>query len=125
MDANNVVERRFCLKTKVACALAIEAFRPASDNPLNKLIGFAPYACGHFVSRDATKCIDLFANRARYTGHCKIDSRSQLLTCQTCGVNQKSDSGAWTRVRVTNAFGDRQKGFLASEGLADDAREKT
>src|SRR6185312_326537 len=125
MDANNVVECGFRLKTKVARALAVEAFRPAGDNPLNKLIWFAPYARGHFVPGDATKCIDLLANRARYTGHCKIDSWSQLLSCQTCGVNQKSDSGAWTRVRVANAFGDRQEGFLAGQGLADDAREKT
>jgi len=124
MDANNIVACRFCPKTKIACVLGIKTFCPAGDNPLNKLIGFATYARGNFVSRNTTKRIDLFANRARYSGHCKIDSWSQLVTCQTRGMNQKPHRGARTRMRVTHAFGDRQKRFLTGERFADDAREK-
>ena len=83
MRSDDVVKRGLGLKPKIASALCIKPLGPAGDNSLDKLVRFTADTRGNFVASDAAECIDLLADRARYTRHGKIDARPELFAGQT------------------------------------------
>ena len=121
MGADNIVERSFGLEPEVACALGIRSLSPSGDDSLDQLIGRPADPRGHLVAGNTAKRIDLFADRAGYTRHRKIDARADLLAREARGVDEKSDRGARACMRVADALGDGQKGFLPGQRFPDDS----
>jgi len=112
MGAHNIVERSFGLEPEVACTLGIRSLGPPGDDSLDQLIGRPANTRGHLVACNTAKRIDLFADRAGYARHCKVDARTDLLACEVRGVDEKPDRGPRARMRVADAFRDGQKGLL-------------
>src|SRR5262249_14943787 len=125
MGADNIIECSFGLEAKVARSLGIGPLGPAGNDSLDQLIGHSAYARGHFVARNPAKRFNLFAHRAGYAGHRKVDARTDLLAHEPGGMDEKSDRRARASMRVAYILGDRKKRLLACERLPDDPGEKT
>src|SRR5215475_10122404 len=124
MCADNVIKGRLRLESEIARSLCIKPLGPTGNDSLNKFVRCAANARGHFVACDTAQRVNLFAHRARHAGHRKVDAWAELFSSQPGGVNEKSHRGARARVRVADAFGNRQQCLLSRERFADDPGEE-
>src|SRR5215831_19146050 len=73
MCADNVIKGRLRLESEIARSLCIEPLGPSRNDSLDKIVRCAANARGHFVACDTSQFEYLFAHRARYSGHRKVD----------------------------------------------------
>src|SRR5262249_43556831 len=107
--ADNVVETVLSLKSEITRTPRIETLGPATNDLLDKLVGYPADARGYLAACDAAQRFDLFSDRAGYAGHGKINASAKLLTRQARRMEQKSDRRTRTRMGVPHRFGDRQQ----------------
>src|SRR5215472_16216205 len=121
MRTDDVVEHRFSLESELACPPGVDAFGPAGNDSLDELVRLAADARGHLVPGNTVQGLDLLTDRARHARHREVDARAELLARKARSVDEKADGGAWTRVRMPDALGNRQQRLLSSQRFADDA----
>src|SRR6516165_1063990 len=61
MCADNVIEGRLRLESKIARSLCIEPLGPSGNDSLDKIVRRAANARGHLVACDTAQRVDLFA----------------------------------------------------------------
>src|SRR5207247_10151911 len=106
MHTDDVVKGSLGLKSEIASTFGIEAFRPSGNNSPNKFVWRTPDARNYLVASDAAQCLDLLADRARHTGHGEINARAEFFASQARGVDEKTDRGARTCMRMPDRVRD-------------------
>src|SRR6516165_10157554 len=86
-------------------ALAPKPHRPTADDLRDGWIGLAADSGRDPVTRRPPQRFDLFADRTRDPGHCKIDPRPERLAGQACGMNEEADRRSRACMGVAYCFG--------------------
>src|SRR5215470_9944987 len=78
VDADDLVERSLCHKSKLARAGRIESMGPAVDDANHQRIGLAANAGRDLVAGDSPQGRNLLLDGARHARHGEVDARAEL-----------------------------------------------
>src|ERR1700722_9519545 len=112
------------LKSKAFCPRRIEIARPSRDDPDDRLIGIAADEGDGLVAGDGAQRLDLLPNGDAHAGQIERAASAQEREIELRRPQEELDRGSRRGVPMTDVLADRKDGFLARQGLADDAGEE-